>query len=94
MIVGAHHERWDGKGYPAGLKGIDIPLEGRLMAIADVYDALVSKRPYKFPFSTDEARGIIEEGRGTQFDPALIDVFSKSADHFADVVRNSIYRMV
>ena len=91
LIAGCHHEKWDGSGYPAGLKGTDIPLEGRLMAIADVYDALISKRPYKKALSTDEARQIIEGGRDTHFDPALVGVFSKVADEFAAVVRNAIH---
>ncbi|GHV53744.1 response regulator [Deltaproteobacteria bacterium] len=84
-IAGTHHEKWDGGGYPANLRGQDIPLEGRLMAIVDVYDALVSVRPYKPPFTTDEARRIIEDGKGTHFDPVLIEVFSKVADKFAAV---------
>ncbi|MDR3281275.1 MAG: response regulator [Synergistaceae bacterium] len=91
LIAGGHHEKWDGSGYPIGLSGRDIPLEGRLMAIADVYDALISKRPYKRPFNTDEARRIIEESSGSHFDPALVEVFSKVADQFAEVVRNSTY---
>ena len=66
-----HHERWDGTGYPDGLKGTDIPAEARIMAIADVYDALVSKRVYKEEFSFEEADRIILEGMGSQFDPAL-----------------------
>ena len=66
-----HHERYDGSGYPEGLKGEEIPLEARIMAIADVYDALVSRRPYKEPFSFERADGIITEGMGSQFDPAL-----------------------
>jgi putative two-component system response regulator len=69
IFAGSHHERWDGSGYPRGLKGEEIPLEGRLMAIADVYDALVSERPYK------KAMEIIQSGRGTQFDPDLVDLF-------------------
>ena len=91
MIVGAHHERWDGLGYPAGLKGSDIPLEGRLMAIADVYDALISKRPYKLPYSTDEAKSIIEDASGLQFDPTLVRVFSDVSEHFAEIVRQGVY---
>ncbi|GHV27692.1 two-component system response regulator [Synergistales bacterium] len=87
-IAGTHHERWDGAGYPEGLVGRDIPLEGRLMAIADVYDALISARPYKKPFSTDYARQIIEGGKGTHFDPLLVDVFSKVAHQFAAVARD------
>ncbi|MDR3254031.1 MAG: response regulator [Synergistaceae bacterium] len=90
LIAGGHHEKWDGSGYPAGLRGRDIPLEGRLMAIADVYDALVSTRPYKRPMSIDEARAIIEAGSGAHFDPILTDVFSKTADKFAEVVKDSI----
>ena len=66
-----HHERWDGSGYPDGLKGGEIPLEARIMAIADVYDALVSKRVYKEEFSFEKADRIIMEGTGTQFDPGL-----------------------
>ncbi|GHU30353.1 two-component system response regulator [Betaproteobacteria bacterium] len=87
LIAGTHHEKWDGTGYASGLIGQDIPLEGRLMAIADVYDALISVRPYKKVFSTQEAMQIIEDGRGTHFDPVLVDVFSKVADRFAAVAR-------
>jgi HD-GYP domain-containing protein (c-di-GMP phosphodiesterase class II) len=70
-----HHEKWDGTGYPYGLYGNNIPLQGRIMAIADVYDALVSERPYKKAFSREEAVKIIINGKGTQFDPVLIDMF-------------------
>jgi putative two-component system response regulator len=77
-----HHEKWDGSGYPDGLRGEEIPLQGRLMAIADVYDALISERPYKKAFSHEEASGIIIEGRGTHFDPVLIDVFQEVKDQF------------
>jgi putative two-component system response regulator len=87
-IAGAHHEKWDGSGYPAGLRGRDIPLEGRLMAIADVYDALISRRPYKQPIPTADAERIIIEGRGTHFDPVLVDVFQLVADSFADIADN------
>lgn len=71
----SHHERWDGKGYPDGLMREDIPLQARMMSLADVYDALVSDRPYKSPSSHEEAMRIIAEGRGTQFDPELTDIF-------------------
>jgi putative two-component system response regulator len=91
LIAGSHHEKWDGSGYPAGLSGHDIPLEGRLMAIADVYDALISTRPYKRAFSTDEARQIIEEGKGSHFDPALVGIFLNVADQFSAVVKDSAY---
>jgi putative two-component system response regulator len=80
-----HHEKWDGSGYPSGLKGKDIPLLGRLMAIADVYDALVSDRPYKRAFSHDEAVKIIAEGKGTHFDPVLTDLFLSVSDEFNDI---------
>ena len=70
-----HHERWDGKGYPEGLVGEMIPLEARIMAIADVYDALVSKRVYKEPMSYEKAAQIMQEGMGTQFDPNMYLVF-------------------
>jgi len=92
LIVGSHHEKWDGSGYPLGLRGKDIPLEGRLMAIADVYDALISARPYKRPIPTEEARQIIESGSGSHFDPLLVGVFSQVADQFADIARNAAYR--
>lgn len=75
IFAGTHHEKWDGTGYPNGLKTEEIPLQGRLMAIADVYDALISERPYKKAFAHDEAVRIIEEGKGTYFDPNLVDIF-------------------
>ena len=70
-----HHERWDGSGYPEGLAGEDIPLEARIMAIADVYDALVSKRVYKEAYDLAKADRIIMEGMGSQFDPGLESVY-------------------
>ena len=70
-----HHERYDGKGYPDGITGKNIPLEARIMALADVFDALVSKRCYKDAFTYDKAFSIIEEGLGTQFDPILGRLF-------------------
>ncbi len=82
-IALAHHEKWDGTGYPNGLKGNDIPLWGRICAVADVFDALTSERPYKKAFDVDRAFGIIKEGRGTHFDPELVDIFS---DNFNQVV--------
>jgi putative two-component system response regulator len=87
IIAGTHHEKWDGSGYPWGLRGDDIPLEGRLMAIADVYDALISARPYTAPMSTSKAEEIIEAGRGKHFDPKLVDVFHKVSGRFAEVAR-------
>ena len=85
LIAGTHHEKWDGSGYPMGLKGRNIPLEGRLMAIADVYDALTTVRPYKKAFTHDEASTIIEEGAGTHFDPVLVEVFKTIKDDFEQV---------
>jgi putative two-component system response regulator len=87
VFAGTHQEKWDGIGYPMGLAGEEIPLQGRLMAIADVYDALVSDRPYKKALSHEEAVQIILRGKGTHFDPVLIDVFEQVADQFA-VPRN------
>ena len=87
LFAGTHHEKWDGTGYPEGLEGAAIPLEGRLMAIADVYDALISTRPYKKPFTHDEAKKIIEDGSGTHFDPVLVEVFNGVADEFAEVAQ-------
>jgi putative two-component system response regulator len=78
----SHHEKWDGTGYPCGLKENEIPLLGRIMAIADVYDALTSVRPYKKAFPHEEAVRIITEGSGTQFDPMLVEVFTHAADRF------------
>lgn len=75
-----HHERWDGKGYPDGLVGETIPLEARIMAVADVYDALVSERVYKKPFSFEKASEIMYEGMGTQFDPNMRTVFRGCRD--------------
>jgi putative two-component system response regulator len=85
IIAGSHHEKWDGSGYPLGLRGDRIPLQGRLMAVADVYDALISKRPYKPPLSGGEAERIIAQGRGSHFDPVLVDTFQKVSGRFAEV---------
>lgn len=80
LFAGAHHEKWNGTGYPRGLAGTDIPLHGRLMALADVYDALVSERPYKRAFSHAEAMAIIEKDSGSHFDPDLARVFVAAGD--------------
>jgi len=82
-----HHERYDGSGYPEKLVGEDIPLEARIMAVADVYDALVSKRVYKEAFSFEKADRIIMEGMGTQFDPALKEVYERSRPRLEDYYR-------
>ncbi|MDX9944755.1 MAG: HD domain-containing phosphohydrolase, partial [Azonexus sp.] len=78
VIALTHHEKWDGSGYPQGLKGEDIPLEGRIVAIADVFDALVSVRPYKTAFPLDIALQMMEGQIGRHFDPALMKAFNAS----------------
>jgi putative two-component system response regulator len=78
VIALTHHEKWDGSGYPRGLAGPNIPLAGRIVAVADVFDALRSKRPYKPPLSIEQTVDIIRAGRGTHFDPAVVDVFMNS----------------
>ncbi|MDR0293576.1 MAG: response regulator [Oscillospiraceae bacterium] len=87
LFAGSHHERWDGSGYPRGLKGVDIPLQGRIMSIADVYDALVSERPYKAMMTCDKANDIIIEGAGGHFDPVIVDVFRIVQDRFQSVTQ-------
>ena len=82
LIAHYHHERWDGKGYPQGLAGTDIPLYGRVMAVCDVYDALTSVRPYKKAFSHDEALNIITSEAGKQFDPKIAQVFFEEQAQF------------
>jgi putative two-component system response regulator len=81
----SHHEKWDGSGYPNGLKGQEIPLLGRLMAIADVYDALRSERPYKNAYSHEDSVSIIHAGSGSHFDPLLVELFLSVADEFAAI---------
>jgi putative two-component system response regulator len=71
----SHHEKWDGSGYPLGMAGEDIPIEGRITAVADVFDALSSKRPYKPPFPLDKCFQILEDGRAKHFDPVVLDAF-------------------
>jgi putative two-component system response regulator len=86
-IAHCHHEKWDGTGYPRGLKGEDIPLAGRIMAVADVYDALVSERVYKPAMSHDEAVDIITGESGKHFDPAIVAAFGEVAPTFAEIHR-------
>ena len=80
-----HHEKWDGSGYPDGLSGESIPISARIMALADVFDALISPRVYKAPMSYGEARDIIASWRGSHFDPVMVDVFLKHFDVFCEI---------
>ena len=80
-----HHERWDGTGYPLCLAGDAIPVPGRLMALADVYDAIISRRIYKSASTHDQACSAIVKGRGTQFDPDVVDAFIDIAEEFRDI---------
>jgi len=82
QIATYHHEKWDGSGYPHGLRGDDIPIPARLMAVADVYDALITRRVYKPAFSHEQAAAIIIEGRGKHFDPEIVDAFVESQQDF------------
>ena len=82
-IALSHHERWDGAGYPRGLAGTAIPLSGRITAVADVFDALISDRPYKRGWTKDRARAFVEDHAGTHFDPDCVAAF---VSRWADVV--------
>jgi len=84
-IAYTHQEKWDGSGYPSGLKGDEIPLAGRLMALADVYDALISKRVYKPPFPHEKAVQIIIEGKGQHFDPDIVEAFIELQETFRNI---------
>ena len=84
-IALSHHERWDGSGYPQGLRGESIPLSARMMAVADVYDAMISRRVYKPDLPHAAAVDAIRAGRGAQFDPALVDCFLEDPDEFRQI---------
>lgn len=83
-VAQSHHEKWDGSGYPNGLKGEEIPLSARIMALADVYDALLSKRVYKDSFSLEKTKKIILKGRGKHFEPIIVDVFIDNVEEMYD----------
>jgi cyclic di-GMP phosphodiesterase len=87
-IALSHHEWWDGTGYPQGLAGEEIPLEGRITAVADVFDALSSKRCYKEAYSLDESLAIMRRERGTHFDPKVLDAFLAEQDKVAEILRS------
>ena len=84
-IAYCHHEKWDGTGYPEGLAGEDIPVSARLMAVADVYDALTTRRVYKLAYPHEEAAGFIRDGRGTLFDPEVVDAFLSKQVEFREI---------
>ncbi len=86
-IANWHHEKWDGSGYPDGLRGDAIPVSARLMALADVFDALISRRVYKGPMPPDQATAIILDGRGTHFDPDVVDAFVARRDAFVAIAQ-------
>lgn len=86
-IAWTHHEQWNGSGYPHGLSGESIPLAGRIMALADVYDALRARRPYKQPFAHETARALVVEGAGKHFDPRLIEVFEQVQGQFDQIAK-------
>jgi putative two-component system response regulator len=88
-IAESHHEKWNGTGYPAGLKDFQIPLSGRIVALADVYDALVSRRIYKGPYTHVTARAIIVDGRGSHFDPIIVDAFLAIEPQFVKIQSSS-----
>jgi putative two-component system response regulator len=81
----AHLERWDGNGYPLGLKGCAIPLPGRILAVADTFDAMISKRPYKGPLSVDVAFALLRARRATAFDPEVVDAFFDSESEILEI---------
>lgn len=85
VIAHQHHERWDGSGYPQGLKGEDIHIFGRIVALADTFDALIHDRPYRDAWSVDDAVEYILQSRGTIFDPELVDIFKEHVHDFVDI---------
>ncbi|MCL2018810.1 MAG: response regulator [Oscillospiraceae bacterium] len=91
LFAAYHHEKWDGRGYSLGLKGEEIPLHGRIMAVIDVYDALVSERPYKKAFSHEKAVSIIMEDAGTHFDPLIAEVFCKVNEKIRQAALNHVH---
>jgi putative two-component system response regulator len=92
IIARSHHEKWDGTGYPEGVKGDQIPLFGRIVSVVDVFDALTNQRPYKKAFDNPEAFSILKEGRGKHFDPKIIDTFFLNIDEILTVQQNHISR--
>ena len=90
IIAMTHHERFDGSGYPHRLSGEEIPIFGRICAVADVFDALTSRRPYKEPFSNEKSLAIMRAGRGSHFDPRILDVFISDFDKVEEIQREFV----
>jgi putative two-component system response regulator len=90
VIALTHHERWDGSGYPRGLKGEEIPISGRICALADVFDALTTKRPYKAEIAVNDALKMIQEASGKFFDPILVKVFAENFDRIIEIRKLNI----
>ena len=88
VIAITHHEKWDGSGYPNGLAGVKIPIEGRIVALADVFDALTTRRPYKEPFPNEKAFAIIMEESGTHFDPEIVQAFFDIQEEILEIQRS------
>lgn len=84
-VAMTHHEKWDGSGYPKGLRAEDIPIEGRIVALADVFDALTSKRPYKEAWSLEDTMALIREQSGKHFDPSLVELFEANLDQILEI---------
>jgi putative two-component system response regulator len=89
IFAASHHEKWNGTGYPLRLAGSEIPLQGRLMAMVDVYDALISKLPYKEPVPPEEAKEVILSEKGLHFDPQLTDIFESLSGKFAEIAKTA-----
>lgn len=91
-IALTHHEKWDGSGYPEGIRGENIPLTGRICAVSDVFDALTTKRPYKEAWSVEKAVALIKQNRGTQFDPDLVDLFESILPEIMEIKEQYVER--
>jgi putative two-component system response regulator len=89
VAISSHHEWWDGRGYPQGLSGEEIPVEGRIVAVCDVFDALATDRPYRLALEPDEAMGVLRESAGAQFDPRIVDAFERCFPRLLNIYRKT-----